>query len=153
MDSNFVGGDVVSMAGPAKAQAAQAEMPISPAALSALGYFCGVAAIVALCVKPYQQMKQSRFHAVQALLFQVSWAVGYLAILTVMGIFGLVVSTILGALKLYSILGVMLMLGPIISGVFSLAMLVAWITLIVAAATGKDIRLPVLGQMAAKFSA
>ena len=137
----------------ATAAVANPELAISPSALSALGYFCGVAAIVALCVKPYQQMRSVRFHAFQSLIFSVTCVIAYSGLWIVMMILGALMSTILGALKLYGVLGVLLMVGPVLSGVMGLAMLVVWVMLIVAAATGKEMKLPVLGQMAAKFAA
>ena len=51
----------------AQAQAeTQSELPLSNNAMSALGYFCGLVAIGALFIKPYDKNKEVRFHAIQA---------------------------------------------------------------------------------------
>jgi uncharacterized membrane protein len=128
------------------------ELPISMAAMSALGYFCGVAAIVALCVKPYQQDRSVRFNAFQSLLFSAAWIVGYLGILMVTGILGAIFQLIFGALKLYVLASLFIVISPVLTGLFTLAMFVAWVVLMVQAANGKTLRLPVLGKIAQRLA-
>lgn len=126
---------------------------LSNSAMAALGYFCGLAAIVALVVSPYNQDRKARFHAVQALLFQGSWLVGSMALAVVSLIVSAILSTLLSALKLYAVAAVLFSLGSILSLVFSLSMFAVYVYLVVAAATDRNPRLPILAQYADRMSA
>jgi len=120
--------------------------------MAALSYFCGIFAIVALVVRDYQKNDQVRFSAVQALLFQGSWVVSYVAIAIVTGIFSAMVNLLLGSLKLYALMGILVALPTLASLVFTLGMFATLIVLIVTAAQGKTIKLPVLGKIAERFA-
>jgi len=61
-------------------RAVAAEVGLGENAMAALGYFCGIAAIVALVAEPYKNSPKSRFHALQALAFQVSGVLGYVVL-------------------------------------------------------------------------
>lgn len=126
----------------------QSDLPITTNAMSALGYFCGIAALAALFIKPYDKDKQVRFHAVQALLFHAFWVVSYVALAIVTMILSSIATFLLGSLKLYSLLGALLTIPTTVSLLFSLGMVAIWTVLIVASAQGKMIKLPVLAKFA-----
>ncbi len=129
------------------------DLPVSANAMSALSYFIGLVAIAALVMRDYSKNKTVRFHAVQALLFQGSWVVSYIAIAITTAIFSTVVNLLLGSLKLYAMLGLMIALPSLVSLVFTLGMLGTWLFLIVSASQGKTVKLPVLGRIAERIAA
>lgn len=135
------------------AAAAAPAISLSTSAMAAIGYFCGIGAIVALLVEPYSRDEKSRFHAFQALLFQGSWVIGGIAL----GIFSLVVGTVVNfALQPLHLgfIGLFVMSAmSIVSACFSLGMLGVWMYLIIASANGKEVQLPKLARLARQFSA
>jgi uncharacterized membrane protein len=132
--------------------APQASAGLSTNAMAALGYFCGIAAVVALVIEPYNKDSRARFHAFQALLFQGTWLVGNIAFAMCSVIIGTVVSMALSSVKL-GFVGALVTGGLSMVGlVLGLGMLVMWIYLIVSAANGKDPKLPKLAALAQNLS-
>jgi len=135
------------------AAAAAPAIALSSNAMAAIGYFCGIGAIVALLVEPYSRDEKSRFHAFQALLFQGSWLVGGIVLGIFSFIIGTVVSFALQPLHL-GFVGLFVMSAmSIASACFSLGMLGYWLYLIIASANGKDVQIPKLAALARQFSA
>lgn len=125
---------------------------LSTNAMAALGYFCGIAAIVALVIEPYNKDSRARFHAFQALLFQGTWLVGNIAYAICSFIIGSVVSLALSTLHLGAVGLLVTGTLAILGSVLGLGMLVMWVYLIVAAANGKDPKLPKLAALAQSMS-
>jgi len=137
-----------SQSNAAAATANENDLPFTPNAVAALSYFCGLVAIAGLVLQQYQKDSYVRFHAVQALLFQASWFIAYIAFAIVMAIVTTMVSLVLGSLKMYALMGLLLSIPTTLSALFSLAMFVAWIAMIIMASQGKQFRLPYLAKMA-----
>jgi uncharacterized membrane protein len=128
------------------------DVGLTPNMMSGLSYFCGIVAIVALCVDPFKKDPKVRFNAVQSLLFQGTWFVAYVCLAIVSAIAAAILGTLLSALKLYTLSVFLLGIFPIVSMLFTLAMLGVYIYLIIGGATGKTPSLPVLSAYARKFS-
>lgn len=135
-----------------QAQAQSASAGLSTSAMAALGYFCGIAAIVALVIEPYNKDARARFHAFQALLFQGTWLVGNIALAICSFVIGTVISLVMSSVGLGFV-------GTLVTGVLSLVgmvlglgMLVMWVYLIVQAANGKDPKIPKLSALAQSMS-
>ena len=134
-------------------QTAQAQdMGLSFNAMSGLAYFSSIAAIVALVADPYKKDAKVRFNAIQSLLASATFGVAYMILAIGTAIASLVISGLLGALKLYALMGILLGVFPIMNMVFGLAGLALWVYLIVAGANGKTPQLPVLAFYAKKFA-
>ena len=89
-----------------------------------------------------------RFHAMQSLLFNVVFAVIAIALWIVLFVVFLVASQISGALTtLLSLVSILVWV------VFSIAILVGWVMCLVKAFQGQYFKLPVIGNLAEKFSA
>lgn len=134
-----------------QAVAASSGAGLSTHALAALGYFCAPAAIVALCADPYRQDKNSRFHAVQALAFHVSWIAGYVFISMGTSLLSLAFRTMFAS-HAFGLIGLLFLVPSFILGIYSMSMLIVWLFLIASAASGKDPVLPVLGSFAANLA-
>jgi len=132
----------------AAATANDNDLPLTSNAVAALGYFCGLVAIAGLVLQQYQKDSYVRFHAVQALLFQASWFIAYIAFAIAMAIVTAMVSLVLGSLKMYALMGLLLSIPTTLSALFSLGMFVAWIAMIIMASQGKQFRVPYLAKMA-----
>lgn len=132
--------------------AAEPELPISANAMAALSYAIGIVAIFALAMRDYQKNAHVRFAATQSLLFLGTWMVGYVAIVVVFGILTAIANVILGALKLYALMGLVFAVSPLLTLLFSLGMLGTLVALVVTAAQGKKLKLPVLGGFAERFA-
>lgn len=124
---------------------------VSPTGLAALGYFCGVAAIVALVADPYRQNEKSRFHAIQALSFQVSWVAGYVLISMGTAVMSLIFRTLFVS-HAFGLIGLLFLLPSLILGIYSMSMMIVWLYLIASSASGKDPVIPFLGKLAANLS-
>lgn len=134
-----------------QAQAVAIPLPatqsLSPDYMAALGYFCGIAAIVALVAEPFRNQRRSRFHAIQALCFQASWVVGY--VLISMGT--VLLSHVMRMIMANNPLGLAALLFAVptlVLSVYGLTMFVTWIYLIAASVAGRDPELPLLGRWA-----
>lgn len=125
---------------------------ISPEAMSGLSYFCGIAAIVALCVDPFKKDPRVRYNAVQALLFHGTALAGYIILGIVSAVMGMILSFTFGALHLYALSGLVMTFFSVLTGVYGLGMFGTWVYLIIAGASGKTPKLPFLGAYAVKFS-
>ena len=89
-----------------------------------------------------------RFHAMQSLLFNVVFAVIAIALWIVLFVVFLVASQISGALTtLLSLVSILVWV------VFTIAILVGWVMCLVKAFQGQYFKLPVIGNLAEKFSA
>jgi len=125
---------------------------ISGEAMSALSYFCGIVAIVALCVDPYKKDAKVRFNAFQALLMQGSMFIGFIALGIATTVISVILTFVLSALEMYGTLGAIMSVLPFITGIAMLGSLGLCIYLIVAAASGKAPRVPILSTYALKFA-
>ncbi|MEQ1842799.1 MAG: hypothetical protein ABL994_20555, partial [Verrucomicrobiales bacterium] len=124
---------------------------VSPHGLAALGYFCGIAAVVALVADPYRQNEKSRFHAIQALAFQMSWIGGYVLISMGTSLLSLLFRTLFVS-HAFGLIGLLFLLPSLILGIYSMTMLIVWLYLIASSASGKDPVIPLLGNFAADLS-
>lgn len=102
--------------------------------MGALSYLL-IPAIIFLLVEPFNKDRFIRFHSWQSILFAVATFVINIAL----GILGIILSFV----------GIGLILFPI-SMLFSLAVLVLWVVLLIKAFQGQEWQLPVIGDMAAK---
>ncbi len=100
---------------------------LSDPTAGALSYITLIPAIVFLVLPPYSQRPFVRFHAIQHLLM---WAVGFVASLAL----------------------VIPLLGWIFWAFVMLALLILWILCLVNAALGKVFKVPLLGQIAARYA-
>ena len=126
-----------SPSGAASAGAAPQPMPAAtPMAdnlASALCYLAGlITGIIFLVVAPYSQNRTVRFHAFQAIFFNVAWIACWI-----------VINMILGMMHLIGAFGI-LMLSPLIG----LAFFVLWLYLMISAYQGKTVVLPLIGPLA-----
>lgn len=131
--------------------ASPSNINVSAQGLAALGYFCGLAAIVALVADPYRQNEKSRFHAIQALAFQVSWMAGYVLISIGTSALSLVFRALFVS-HAFGLIGLLFLLPSLILGIYSMSMLIVWLYLIASSASGKDPVIPFLGNFAANLS-
>jgi uncharacterized membrane protein len=134
-----------------QAVTASAGLNLSTHAMAAIGYFCGVAAVVALVADPYRQDKNSRFHAVQALAFHVCWIAGYCMIAAGTSMLSLLFRTLFAS-HAFGLIGLLFLMPSFILGIFSMSMLIVWLFLIASCASGKDPVIPVLGKFAANIA-
>lgn len=123
------------------AAAAVAAMPsgMSSNAAGALGYLAGaITGIVFLLIDPYKTDRFVRFHAFQSIFFNVAW----IALWVLWMIVGLVLGAVTkGLFFLLQIpIDLLLMLGG-----FGL-----WAFLMYSAYKGRTLKLPIIGQLAAK---
>lgn len=97
--------------------------------MGALAYLV-IPAVIFLVVEPYSKNKFIRFHSLQAVIYFVA---------------GMAVQIAAGII--FSIIG---FLSVFISPLLSLALFILWIYAVVQAFQGKEYRLPVIGDLAAK---
>ncbi len=134
------------------AAAAPVNLSLSANAMAAIGYFCGLGAIVALVLEPYKDNEESRFHAIQALLFQGVWIAGNVAFGICSFIVGTVVALAFSALNVSIVPRLFAGSLGMLSALLGLGMLAMWVYLIVAAANGKNPQIPKLAKYARQFS-
>ena len=119
---------------PAAAPAATAG-GLSENVAGALCYILGlITGILFLVLAPYNQNRNVRFHAFQAIFFHVAWIVFWIANMVV----GIVLPSALG-----------LLLG-LFSLLIALGGLVVWLLLMFKAYSGQRLKLPVIGDLAEK---
>jgi uncharacterized membrane protein len=103
----------------------------------ALAYFTFIPAIVFLAVEPYKTNRFVRFHSIQCLLL---WATAIV----------LAIAVKLVGLLLFIIPVVGPLFVLLLSTVMGLAAVVVWLVLVVKAFQGETLRLPLLGEFAAR---
>ncbi len=98
---------------------------------SALCYLAGlITGILFLVLAPYNQNKTIRFHAFQSIFFNIAWIVFWI-------VWGFISVMMHG-------------LGFLLSPLIGLAFFVIWLYLMYSAYTNKMVKLPVIGDLAAK---
>ncbi len=103
---------------------------------SALCYLFGlVTGIIFLVVAPYSQNKTIRFHAFQSIFFSIAVIIG---------------SIILTILTGFMFVGGMWWTGILIHRLYDLLVFICWLYLMYAAYSNKMVKLPVIGDLAAK---
>ena len=136
-----------------KQSASAAQTAALPAnVMAALGYFCGLAAILALVLDPYRTDRKARFHAIQALLFQGTCFVSYIVIAMISFVLGIVMNLVLGTLGLGATLGILWGIPTMLTSLVSLAMFGTWVYLMIRSAMDHNVTLPVIGPMAERMS-
>jgi|SRR5581483_1294961 len=97
----------------------------------ALCYLAGiVTGIIFLVIAPYNQNKIIRFHAFQSIFYSVAWIVFWI---------------------IWDIISIMLHgFGFLLSPLFGLAFLVIWLYLMYSAYNNKQVKLPIIGDLAQK---
>ncbi len=118
---------------------------------AALGYPIGIIAIISLIME--KENRFVKFHALQAILLYVAFIVVWIAMVlisVILGVAGMAASSAGSA-------------GGAVSGLLSLVLLLVWLVVIVAllgglimaavkAYGGNEFKLPIIGNMAAKFA-
>jgi len=106
-------------------------------AAGALCYLLGlITGVIFLVLAPYNQKPSVRFHAFQAILFNIAWVVLWIVIWTLVAMLPF---------------GLDLMLAGL-SGLISLAGLALWLFLMYRAYNNQPFLLPVIGPMAQNFA-
>ena len=103
----------------------------------ALAYLTFIPALIFLFLEPYKRDRFVRFHSIQCL--------GLSLALFVIGIAQWIVGSVLGLIPVLPML--------LISGLIGLAVIIAWVVLIIKALLGEFFKLPLLGDFAEDRSA
>ena len=105
---------------------------LSENAASGLAYVTIIPAIVFLATAPYNQNPKIRFHSWQSIFLHIAWVVAWVAL------------AVLGMVPVLNFLDVILI---------PLAMLgffILWLIVLIQGFNGKDLRLPIIGELAQK---
>ena len=137
--------------GTAGASCSSQSMPIPEKGVSAASYFWPIA-VLALLVEPYNRNQSVRFHAFQSLLLSGGCLALYMVIAMVFAIFGTLGMFILGSMNMYGLISVGATLGSAMYLILNLTLVVTWFALVISAATGKKIQLPLIGQKAQELA-
>lgn len=109
---------------------------LAPNVASLIAYLCGIiAAIIFLVIE--KENKEVRFHAWQSLFLQIAAIAGYIVLLVLTMILGMVA-------------GPVALIGTLLMVLFWIGFMVVWILCMVKAYQGQQWRIPYLGDFAAK---
>ena len=126
-------------AAPGYAASGPSAAGLTSSSAAALSYVFGIiSGAIFLLLDPYKQDRFVRFHAFQSIFFNVAYIVVMVA------------WTILGGLLVALTHGIFLMVQLPVTMLLSLTALIVWVYLIISAAQGKSVQLPVVGRLAAK---
>ena len=112
---------------------------LTPNVAGALAYLVGfITGILFLVIDPFKSDRFVRFHAFQSIFFNVAWIAFWIA-WTIIGLILTAVS--------HGLFGIILLPVNLLVSIGGLCL---WIYLMYAAYQGKTIKLPIIGQLAAK---
>lgn len=136
----------------AVAAAKSEDLPLTGNQVAALSYFFPPFAIAALLLKQYEKDEKVRFSAIQSLVFCGASILASFALSLMVSIFLGVIGAVAGMFEAWRVtLFFAKVTGAVSMGV-SLAMLGAWLALIISSAQGKVFKLPMLGGIAERFA-